>query len=586
MRYRSFALTVAISLALASPALAGPTEDFHALMDAVWAAYLKDNPVSASQAGVTTYDRQLGVLTLAEFDRQAAEAQAFVDRLAGIDVATLSPEDQANYRILKRTLVDAVEGNRFGERAMIYSTLGSFHQGYAGLGEGLPFRTFADYDNYLARLDQVPVQLANGVAISRQAAAQGFVQPCVTLTSFPQTITGVIAADATKSRFYEPFAAPRPGSIGERDWAALQARARAVITGKINPAYQAWAETYRSEIAGKCRQSVGISSLPQGKEYYAFLVRQQTTTGLSPEQIHALGLKEVARIRAEMVDVARKAGFASREEMIAEMRSDPKYFAHSPQELMAAAALTAKTIDGKMPSLFTRLPRLPYGVRAIPAETAEGTTTAYYQPGSPDAGIAGTYYVNTSKLDQRPLWELPALTAHEAVPGHHMQIATQQELSLPPLRKYATFFTAFVEGWGLYSERLGIELGLYDTPEKNMGRLSYEMWRACRLVVDTGLHSKGWSKAQAVAFMKDNTALTDANIDAEVNRYISNPGQALAYKIGELKIRELRARAEKELGAKFDLRRFHDAVLGQGAVPLDALEAQIVAWIAAEKVRT
>jgi uncharacterized protein (DUF885 family) len=585
MRHRSLALAAA-SLALATPAFAGPTEDFHSLMDSVWAVYLKDNPVSASQAGVTTYDRQLGVLTLAEFDRQAAEAQAFLDQLARIDVATLTPDDQASYRILKRSLSDIVEGNRFGERAILFSSLGSFHQNYAGLGEGLPFRTFADYDNYLARLDQVPVQMANGVAISRQAAAQGFVQPCETLTDFPQTITGVIAADPAKSRFYEPFAAPRPGSISEQDWAALQARARAVITGKINPAYQAWAETYRSQIAGKCRQSVGVSSLPQGKAYYAFLVRQQTTTDMTPDQIHALGLSEVARIRAEMVEVARKGGFASREAMIAEMRTNPKYFAHSPQELMGAAALMAKTIDGKMPSLFTRLPRLPYGVREIPAEIAAGTTTAYYQPGSPDAGIAGTYYVNTSKLDQRPLWELPALTAHEAVPGHHMQIATQQELSLPPLRKYATFFTAFVEGWGLYSERLGIELGIYDTPEKNMGRLSYEMWRACRLVVDTGIHSKGWSKAQAVAFMKDNTALTDANIDAEVNRYISNPGQALAYKIGELKIRELRARAEKELGAKFDLRRFHDAVLGQGAVPLDALEAQINAWIAAEKVRT
>ncbi|MEO7365519.1 MAG: DUF885 domain-containing protein [Sphingomicrobium sp.] len=586
MSFRSLALAAALSVATATPALAGPTEDFHGLMDAVWAAYLKDNPVSASQAGVTTYDRKLGTLTLADFDRQAAEAQAFLGQLARIDVATLNPDDQSSYRILKRTLDDAVEANGFGERAMLYSSLGSFHQNYAGLGEGLPFRNFADYDNYLARLDQVPAQMANGVAISRQAAAQGFVQPCVTLTNFPQTIAGVIAADAAKSRFYEPFAAPRPGSISEKEWAALQAGARTTITQKINPAYQSWADTYRSGIAGKCRQSVGISSLPRGKEYYAFLVRQQTTTNMSPEQIHALGLSEVARIRLEMIEVARKAGFATREAMIAEMRSNPKYFAHSPQELMGAAALTAKTIDGKMPSLFTRLPRLPYGVRAIPAETAEGNTTAYYQPGSPDAGIAGTYYVNTSKLDQRPLWELPALTAHEAVPGHHMQIATQQELSLPPLRKYATFFTAFVEGWGLYSERLGIELGIYDTPEKNMGRLSYEMWRACRLVVDTGIHSKGWSKDQAVAFMKDNTALTDANIDAEVNRYISNPGQALAYKIGELKIRELRARAEKELGAKFDLRRFHDAVLGQGAVPMDALEAQMVVWIAGEKAKT
>jgi uncharacterized protein (DUF885 family) len=238
-----------------------------------------------------------------------------------------------------------------------------------------------------------------------------------------------------------------------------------------------------------------------------------------------------------------------------------------------------------MPSLFTRLPRLPYGVKPIPLETAEGNTTAYYQPGSPDAGLAGNYYVNTTHLDQRPLWELPALTVHEAVPGHHMQIATQQELDMPAWRKYGTFFTAFVEGWGLYSERLGIEMGLYDTPQKDMGRLSYEMWRASRLVVDTGIHAKGWTKAQAVAFMKENTALTDKNIDSEVNRYISNPGQALAYKLGELKIRELRTKAEKDLGAKFDLRRFHDAVIGQGAVPLDTLEAQINAWIVSEKAR-
>ena len=238
-----------------------------------------------------------------------------------------------------------------------------------------------------------------------------------------------------------------------------------------------------------------------------------------------------------------------------------------------------------MPGLFGRLPRLPYGIRPIPAEIAEGTTTAYYSPGSPESGLSGTYYVNTSKLNQRPLWEVPALTVHEAVPGHHHQIALQQELDLPQFRKHAASFTAFVESWALYSERLGIEMGLYDTPEKDMGRLSYEMWRASRLVVDTGLHSQGWTKSQAVAFMRDNTALTEANIDAEVNRYISWPGQALAYKVGELKIRELRARAERELGARFDLRRFHDAVLGQGAVPLDVLERQVAEWIAAERAR-
>jgi uncharacterized protein (DUF885 family) len=252
---------------------------------------------------------------------------------------------------------------------------------------------------------------------------------------------------------------------------------------------------------------------------------------------------------------------------------------------MEKVARVTKIIDGKMPTLFGHLPRLPYGIREIPAETAEGTTTAYYNPGSPDIGISGTYFVNTSKLNQRPFWEIPALSAHEAVPGHHNQIALQQELPLSDFRKYGASFTAFTEGWGLYSERLGIEMGLYDTPAKDMGRLSYEMWRACRLVVDTGIHAKGWSKQQAIAFMTDNSALSAANIEAEVNRYISWPGQALAYKLGELKIRELRDMTTKELGSKFDLVAFHDAVLGQGSVPLNVLDQQIKDWVAAEKAK-
>jgi uncharacterized protein (DUF885 family) len=586
MRKLALLLAAAATLSISAPALAGPAEDFHALMNDYWATYLKDNPIGATFAGVTTYDRELGTFTLAEFDRQTAEAAALLARMGRIPPSQLSAADQANYAILHRLLSDAVDANKFGERQILYSSSGSFHQFLATLGDQQPFHSYADYDNYLARIGQIPEQLGNIAQISAKGAGEGYVQPCITLGNLEKSITGVIAADPTKSRFYAPFAATKPATVSDGQWADLQARARTLITTKINPAYQSWATVYRSDIAPKCRKSVAVSAMPQGKEYYAFLVRQQTTTNLTPDQIHALGLKEVARIRAEMDAVAAKAGYPSRQAMIAKMRSDPQYFAKTPQELMAAAALMAKTIDGKMPTLFGRLPRLPYGVKPIPLEAAEGNTTAYYVQGSPDAGIAGTYFVNTTHLDQRPLWELPALTSHEAVPGHHMQIATQQELEMPAWRKYNAFFTSYVEGWGLYSERLGIELGIYDTPEKNMGRLSYEMWRACRLVVDTGMHAKRWTKEQAVAFMKENTALTDANIDAEVNRYISTPGQALAYKLGELKIRELRTKAEKELGPKFDLRRFHDAVLGQGSVPLGALEAQINAWIAAEKAKS
>jgi uncharacterized protein (DUF885 family) len=358
-----------------------------------------------------------------------------------------------------------------------------------------------------------------------------------------------------------------------------------LIAGDLRAAYGKHLAWYQTQYAPKCNQAVGASALPNGAAFYNFRIRQMTTTNRTADDIHNLGLSEVKRIRREMEQVAKKAGFPTREAFIADLRTNPKYYAKTPGELMAAVALEAKKIDGKMPGLFTVLPRLPYGLKEIPPEIAPGTTTAYYNSGSPAQGIAGFYFVNTSKLDQRPLWEIPALTVHEAVPGHHQQIALQQELPMPEWRRHGTFFTAFVEGWGLYSERLGIEMGLYDTPAKDMGRLSYEMWRATRLVVDTGLHAKGWSKDRAVAFMSDNTALSTANIEAEVNRYIADPGQALAYKIGELKIRELRARGEKALGDKFDLRRFHDAVLGQGAVPLDALEAQIDAWIASEKIR-
>jgi uncharacterized protein (DUF885 family) len=573
-------------LALAAPAFAGPAEEFSKLQDDYWAAALRDNPLFASQVGVKDYDRQLGPLSLAEMDRQAAQSAAFLKRLEAIPAASLPASEQANRAILKRQLEDAIEANRFGQRQLLYSTLGSYHDFLAGMAETIPFRSAADYDNYLARLELVPDRMRSYGEISSKAASEGYVQPCVTMTNFASTITGNLTPDIAQSRFYAPFAAQRPENIPAAEWEALQGRARTVITTKVNPAYQAFADLYEKELKAKCRQSVGVSAMPEGREYYAFQVRQQTTTRLTPEEIHQLGLREVARIRAEMVEVARKAGFANREAMIADMRTNPKYFTKTPEELLEASAMMAKTIDGKMPSLIGRLARLPYGIRPMAAATAPGDTTARYQPGSPDSGLAGFYLVNTTKLDQRPLWEIPALTVHEAVPGHHMQIALQQELEMPDWRRNTAFFTAFVEGWGLYSERLGIEMGIYDTPQKDMGRLGYEMWRASRLVVDTGIHSKGWTKAQAVAFMKDNTTLTDANIDAEVNRYISNPGQALAYKLGELKIRELRARAEKTLGEKFDLRRFHDAVLGQGSVPLDTLEAQINAWIASEQARS
>jgi uncharacterized protein (DUF885 family) len=582
MRILLNAASAALLLTAALPALAGPSEDFAKVVDDHYAWVLKESPTFASSIGVREYDAELGDPSLAGEDRRAAAQTAFLQRLDAIADAGLTPAERIDKAILRRLLAEGVESNSFGQRTMLFTSYWSPWQGYAGLGEDIAFRTSRDYANYLSRLEKVPAASEMLLDITAQAVRGGYVQPCVSLAGFEGAIRGVIRDDPAQSRFYAPFAGTRPVDASAAEWAALQARARTLIATKLNPAYARAADYVRVSYMPHCAQAVGISAQPGGAAYYAFRVRETTTTDYTPEQIHRIGLEEVARIRAEMETVAKKAGF-TRDAFIAELRTNPRYYAKTPAELMAAAAFQAKTIDGKMPGFFHNLPRLPYGVKPIPAETAEGTTTAYYGGGSPENGLAGFYYVNTSKLDQRPLWELPALTAHEAVPGHHQQIALQQELDLKPFRRHLAHFTAFTEGWGLYAERIGIEMGLYDTPEKEMGRLSYEMWRACRLVVDTGIHAKGWTRQQAVAFMTDNTALSAANIDAEVNRYISWPGQALAYKLGELKIRELRARAEKALGAQFDLRGFHDTVLGQGSVPLDVLDAQVDAWIAAQK---
>ena len=577
------AIALAAALLVAAPAAAAPPNDFAVLLKDHYAWLLRTNPVQATALGVRDYDSQIQDLSSAARERNLAEAKALLARLERIPAAQLSPADRINHAILRRMLVETVEAAKYGQRSMLFTTYYGWHQGFAGMASYLPFRTKADFESYLTRIGQYPRLNDEALKITGQAVEGRYVLPCSVLGNYERSIAGVIAEDPTKSRFYEPFTGARPADVSTAEWSAMQQRARRIIADVLNPAYAKHATYYRTSYAPKCAKTDSISAQPGGREYYAFRIREMTTTDLSADQIHQIGLDEARRIRSEMEKVAKEAGFASREACIQDLRTNPKYYATTPDALMRETARVTKAIDGKMPGLFRTLPRLPYGIREIPAETAEGTTTAYYGQGSPESGIAGTYYVNTSKLSQRPLWEIPALSLHEAVPGHHHQIALAQELDIAPFRRNFTSFTAFTEGWGLYAESLGEEMGLYDTPARKMGQLSYQMWRAARLVVDTGIHAKGWDKARAVAFMKENTALSEANIDAEVNRYISWPGQALGYKLGALKIRELRARAEKALGAKFDLRRFHDAVLLNGSVPLDVLEAQIDEWITAER---
>ena len=555
----------------------------HTIIDEYWAYQLDQYPEFASSLGVDDPVGRVSDPSLEAEDKRVEKAKAWLKRLDAIDTAALTEDDKTNYGILRRTLAEEIEANSYGQRTINFTNRGGWHQNFASMQNNLPFRNAQDYRTYINRLKQYAKVNDQSIAVANQALAGGYVQPCVSMEGYETSISGLLTDDPKDSRFYQPFTRKRPESIDEATYAALADEAAETIETVINPAVRKHLDWYVKDYAPKCAKAPGISAQPGGAKYYDFRIRQMTTTDRSADEIHNIGLSEVKRIRAEMVEVAREAGYDTREAFIEHLHTDPQYYAKTPEELMEKVARVTKTIDGKMPSIIGKLARLPYGIKEIPAETAEGTTTAYYNPGSPDVGIAGFYYVNTSKLDQRPFWEIPALSVHEAVPGHHQQIALQQELDMPDFRKYGAFFTAFVEGWGLYSERLGIEMELYDTPAKNMGRLSYEMWRACRLVVDTGIHSKGWSKQRAIDFMTDNTALSAANIEAEVNRYISWPGQALAYKMGELKIRELRTKATSELGDKFDLREFHDVVLGQGAVPLDMLEAQVNRWIAAKK---
>ncbi|GAA4643955.1 DUF885 domain-containing protein [Pontixanthobacter gangjinensis] len=581
---KSFFAAALLSVAIVAPAYAAPADDYTQLREEIWQWTLDNSPYLATSIGDRRGDGKLGDLSIEAYDRQITETKAYLARLSAIDEDALPQDLRVDYAILLQSLNDNIEGSAFDHtRYILFTNRGAWSRAVDSLPYSSPLFTEADYESYLGRLEAFPAINAQGIARSREAVARGLTQACQPMKGFEERIAEGNKQNAEDSPIFKPFYGERPSFIAEEKWEMMKERAAAAIEDGVYPANADFLDFYVREYMPNCRTGApGVSGTPGGKNYYAYRVRSFTTTDMTPDEVHNLGLSEVARIRAEMVEVAREAGFASREEFIEHLRTDPRYYAKTPEELIMHASALAKQIDGFMPKLFGNLPRQPYTVSPIPAAQAPGNTTAYYERGSLATGQPGIYRVNTTELDQRPLWELPALGVHEAVPGHHHQIALQQELDIHPLRANGTFFTAFVEGWGLYSERLGIEMGLYDTPAKQMGRLSYEMWRATRLVVDTGIHDQGWSKEQAVAYMLDNTALTPGNVDAEVNRYITRPGQAVAYKIGELKIRELRDRANDALGENFDLRAFHDAVLENGAVPLDVLENHIDRWIAAQ----
>jgi len=551
---------------------------FEKLMDAHWAGQLKRSPVFATSLGVRDYDHLLSDPSLGAYEVSVDQARGFVTKLEEIAPSKLSAANQLNHSLLLLDLRNEIEAANHGGKYLIMNNRSGPHLNLTSMVSRLPFFKQSDYQSYLKRLGGMPEYMSRATDRIRAGLNAGWVQACEPMRGYEQSIDTHLVKDVAKSTFMSPFE-KRPAIVSEASFKVMKAEAQATVKNKVLPALASFKTFYLDEYAPKCRSKVGVDDMPGGKEYYDHRVAFFTTTDATADDIHKRGLSEVARIKAEMLDVIKEAEFeGSFEEWLIFLRDTPEFYPKTAEERMQLAATISKKMDGQLPKLFGKLPRMPYGLKEIPLDIAEKTTTAYYNRPAGDGSRAGFYFVNTTLLDTRPLYQLEALSLHEAVPGHHLQIALAQELDLPNFRKYGGQ-TVFVEGWGLYSERLGLEVGFYQTPYTNFGRLSYEMWRACRLVVDTGLHSKGWSRQRAIDYMAENSGLSMNNITSEVDRYISWPGQALAYKIGELKIRELRANAEEQLGSNFDVREFHDKVLENGALPLSVLEEVINQWL-------
>jgi len=554
------------------------------LMDAHWAYTLEENPTLATAAGVNDYNHLLPQVSPLDQNRRLRAEEIFLQQLREIDQTQLSAANNINYQLLAWVLETSIEGMRLNTERIPFNTFSSFFASALQASHGVPMTTEADYRAYIARIGEFPRYFRENIENMREGIRTGFVLPKIIIDGVLPTVKAQVYDNPEMSSLFEPIAAVStrlPVAVQEQ----LRSDARQAITLYAVPAFRELVEFLEEEYYPAASEGLAAEELSNGEAFYAHQIKVYTTrTDLSADQIHNIGLAEVARIRLEMDEVIADTGFnGSFEEFTNFLRSDPQFYASDAQQLLKEAAFVAKKIDYVMPEFFGRLPRVPYGVVPVPDEIAPNYTTASYNSGPVGGTRGGAYWVNTFALDQRPLYELPALTLHEAVPGHHQQTAIARELEdLPPFRR-ELYFSAFGEGWGLYSEKLGIEMGIYQTAYEHFGRLSYEMWRACRLVIDTGIHAQGWTRQRALDYLSDNTSLSAANVRAEVDRYISWPGQALAYKLGEMKISELRQRAEEELGDAFDIRSFHDVLLGQGSLPLDLLETVVEAYIAESK---
>ena len=560
-----------------------PVDQLHQLLHDEWERRLQFDPLFATSTGETRYNDRLPRVREEDYAAYYADLSTFRARLEGIEREMLPQQEQLNYDIWRRLIDNDLRELEFGGYRLPLSKVWGFHLALPDCYLNMPFDSVEDYERYIGRLSDFPRYIQDQIELMRGALQRGFIPPRVILEGVDEAIRAQMVADPTQSVNYQPFLS-FPAGFSEPQRIRLGQEGQAAIQKAVIPGYQAALDFLLDEYLPAARATIAASELPNGWEFYTHRIQFFTSLDLTPQEVHQIGLDEVKRIRAEMEAVQQKVGFTGNfRQFIEFLRSDARFYVQTPEQLLEKTALVLKRMDGELPRLFKTLPRLPYGIRAIPDFSAPGNTAAYYFPGPGDGSRAGVYYVNTYDLPSRPTYEIEALSLHEAVPGHHLQIALQQELENLPLFRRHNGFTSFVEGWALYAERLGLEVGFYQDAYSDFGRLSYEMWRACRLVVDTGMHALGWSREQAIETMLDNTSSTLLNITNEVDRYIAWPGQALAYKIGELKIRQLRARAETAMGAQFDLRSFHDVLLRQGAVPLDVLEGMVNEYIGAAR---
>jgi uncharacterized protein (DUF885 family) len=539
-----------------------------------------ENPEFATWRGDPRGQDRLGDLSPEGIERRHQAVRDGLALLRDIDRSALPPEEQDNYDLLLNTLEAQERGQQFPNEYLQMTQMNGPQQDLASLLAMMPNAKAGQLENQIARMEAFPDYIDQSIALMRRGLESGVTPPKITLRDVPDQIRAQLVDEAADSPVLTGFA-EIPPTVDPLQAEGLRQRAVEVYRTKVAPAYERLLAFTQEEYLPGARESIAARDLPNGEAWYQTNVALRTTTDLTPRQIHDIGLAEVKRIRAEMDEIIASTGFEGGfEEFLQFLRTDPQFYHTTPDALMREYRDIAKRADPELAKLFGLLPRTPYGVIEVPDYAAKSTTTAYYQPGSLKAGRPGYYFANTYALDTRPRWEMEALSLHEAVPGHHLQIALQQELEGLPWFRQTPSYTAFVEGWGLYAESLGEEMGFYKDPYSKFGQLTYEMWRAIRLVVDTGMHYLGWSRQQAIDYFKQNAGKTEHDIIVEIDRYIVWPGQALAYKLGELKIKELRAYAEEALGEGFDIRAFHDEVLGRGAVPLSVLDANVRAWVA------